>query len=409
MVSNRPQNHRSSGSFGNSNAASAILGAFGRRPRTATNSSLRLGQATDYAESTDELISSQATRSRMSLGGRTGLPRSSSSSNVNRVISADGGGERSSRLAFPSSPRPPIASQGSSASLSNANSRSVDDTNRSPMHRTDSSQGNAGGGSAIGRYLRRYSQGAGKNMSAANEAHAIAANSSNAQSSSTSGGVGSSSNNNRNNVVNYQSGSALTTSQTMPQLPMPNLTSSPLHQNQELANMEGAMAMMMDGNDNVPATTNNTASALGESSTDTASATHRIRLVPHLEATRSLHFEPIERDVVEGAVAVKIGRFTDRAPATSSGANGDASASVFGGFGSGGGFSLPAPSATTSSGGVPGARGGAIISSAGGGGRVDSGRIAFKSKVVSRGHAEMWCEANGKVSAVEKSAYTHIY
>ncbi|PWN38030.1 uncharacterized protein FA14DRAFT_116601, partial [Meira miltonrushii] len=77
---------------------------------------------------------------------------------------------------------------------------------------------------------------------------------------------------------------------------------------------------------------------------------HRVRLVPHLEATRSLHFEPIERDLIEGAMAVKIGRFTD-----------------------------PIPSAT------------------GGAGRVDTGRIAFKSKVVSRGHAEIWSESGGKV------------
>ncbi|PWN46143.1 hypothetical protein IE81DRAFT_284603, partial [Ceraceosorus guamensis] len=84
-----------------------------------------------------------------------------------------------------------------------------------------------------------------------------------------------------------------------------------------------------------------------------ARQTHRIRLVPHLEATRSLHFEPIERDLVEGSNTVKIGRFTDR----------NAS--------------------------------GAIPSSAGGGGRVDSARIAFKSKVVSRGHAEVWCESGG--------------
>ncbi|PWZ00242.1 hypothetical protein BCV70DRAFT_151914, partial [Testicularia cyperi] len=76
---------------------------------------------------------------------------------------------------------------------------------------------------------------------------------------------------------------------------------------------------------------------------------HRIRLVPHLEATRSLHFEPIERDVKEGTKAVKVGRFTDRQPGSN-----------------------------------------------GGGGRIDSSRIAFKSKVVSRGHAEVWCEAGGK-------------
>lgn len=29
---------------------------------------------------------------------------------------------------------------------------------------------------------------------------------------------------------------------------------------------------------------------------------------------------------------------------------------------------------------------------------MSSGKVAFKSKVVSRSHAEIWCEAGGKVS-----------
>lgn len=37
----------------------------------------------------------------------------------------------------------------------------------------------------------------------------------------------------------------------------------------------------------------------------------RLRLVPHLESSRSLHFEPIERDLSPYAI-VKVGRFTDR-------------------------------------------------------------------------------------------------
>ena len=75
---------------------------------------------------------------------------------------------------------------------------------------------------------------------------------------------------------------------------------------------------------------------------------HRIRLVPHLENSRSLHFEPITRECKEGASAIRIGRFTDRS-----------------------GISANSTSL--------------------------QGKIAFKSKVVSRGHAEIWCEANGKV------------
>jgi len=60
-----------------------------------------------------------------------------------------------------------------------------------------------------------------------------------------------------------------------------------------------------------------------------------IRIVPHIEGPRSLHFDIIEREVPEGVV-IKIGRFTDKAH-------------------------------------VP-------------------NRVTFKSKVVSRGHAEIWSE-----------------
>lgn len=76
---------------------------------------------------------------------------------------------------------------------------------------------------------------------------------------------------------------------------------------------------------------------------------HRIRLVPHLESARSLHFDPIDRDVTAFLVH-RIGRFTDRSLTTASG-------------------TLPNP---------------------------DTLRIAFKSKVVSRGHAEVWCDDDGK-------------
>lgn len=113
---------------------------------------------------------------------------------------------------------------------------------------------------------------------------------------------------------------------------------------------------------------------------------HRIRLVPHLEATRSLHFEPIERDVRESAVAVKIGRFTDRHPPPPAPSADDAQQAS----------TLTSATATGPTGAGPGNRGGAVPTSAGGGGRVDSARIAFKSKVVSRGHAEVWCEPGGK-------------
>ena len=76
---------------------------------------------------------------------------------------------------------------------------------------------------------------------------------------------------------------------------------------------------------------------------------HRIRLVPHLDSHRALHFEPISRDVREGDPALRIGRFTDRS-----------------------GMGIAALNAQ------------------------NTNKLAFKSKVVSRAHAEVWCEPGGK-------------
>ncbi|KDQ08092.1 hypothetical protein BOTBODRAFT_38203 [Botryobasidium botryosum FD-172 SS1] len=89
---------------------------------------------------------------------------------------------------------------------------------------------------------------------------------------------------------------------------------------------------------------------------------HRIRLVPHLEC-RSLHFEPIVRDVIENGPVLRIGRFTERQSTT-----------------------LSASNATTST------------------------KIAFKSKVVSRGHAELWCETGGKffIKDIKSSSGTFL-
>ncbi|KAI0674204.1 hypothetical protein C8Q78DRAFT_967245 [Trametes maxima] len=76
---------------------------------------------------------------------------------------------------------------------------------------------------------------------------------------------------------------------------------------------------------------------------------HRLRLVPHLDSRRSLRFDPISRDVREGDVPLRIGRFTDRS-----------------------GLGLAAANA------------------------MGSNKLAFKSKVVSRAHAEIWVEAGGR-------------
>ncbi|KAJ8653095.1 hypothetical protein O0I10_011236 [Lichtheimia ornata] len=77
----------------------------------------------------------------------------------------------------------------------------------------------------------------------------------------------------------------------------------------------------------------------GHSNTTSSPPPPHIRIVPHLESSRSLVFGVIERDVRENIV-IKIGRFTDR-------------------------FLTP-------------------------------NRITFRSKVVSRGHAELWTE-DGKL------------
>jgi pSer/pThr/pTyr-binding forkhead associated (FHA) protein len=75
---------------------------------------------------------------------------------------------------------------------------------------------------------------------------------------------------------------------------------------------------------------------------------HRIRLVPQLDSRRSLRFEAISREVKEGDPPLRIGRFTDRS-----------------------GLGLAAVNA------------------------LGSNKLAFKSKVVSRAHAEIWVEGNG--------------
>ena len=76
------------------------------------------------------------------------------------------------------------------------------------------------------------------------------------------------------------------------------------------------------------------------SSSSSATGAQKIRLVPHLDTTRSLAFDPVCRDVLP-TIPLRIGRFTDRAP------------------------NQPASS-------------------------IDHNRVAFKSKVVSRTHAEIW-------------------
>ncbi|KAF8552308.1 hypothetical protein OG21DRAFT_1384005, partial [Imleria badia] len=73
---------------------------------------------------------------------------------------------------------------------------------------------------------------------------------------------------------------------------------------------------------------------------------HRIRLVPHLDSRRTLRFEPITRDLKDDDAPLRIGRFTDRS-----------------------GIGLNAANL------------------------LSSNKLAFKSKVVSRSHAEIWLDS----------------
>lgn len=73
------------------------------------------------------------------------------------------------------------------------------------------------------------------------------------------------------------------------------------------------------------------------------SESHRIRLVPHLDTRRSLRFDPIARDLRQGEPPLRIGRFTDHS-----------------------GLGISAINA------------------------LNSNKLAFRSKVVSRVHAEIW-------------------
>ncbi|KAF9442443.1 hypothetical protein P691DRAFT_779414 [Macrolepiota fuliginosa MF-IS2] len=96
-----------------------------------------------------------------------------------------------------------------------------------------------------------------------------------------------------------------------------------------------------------PPGTNHAQATTTSDNNPTGTATHRIRLVPHLDTRRSLRFDPIGRDLREGDPALRIGRFTDRS-----------------------GLGLSA------------------INS------LNSNKLAFRSKVVSRAHAEIWTFLN---------------
>lgn len=99
------------------------------------------------------------------------------------------------------------------------------------------------------------------------------------------------------------------------------------------------------------------------------------------------------------SLVLKIGRFTDKTAAATAAhsvpgtaiAGGSEGAGTLTGAGRGAAPNAAVQSAAQVTGPL------APLTIAGGGGEVTSGKVAFKSKVVSRAHAEIWCEPGGKV------------
>lgn len=426
--------------------SSSFFARIGRRPRTASNA-----HQASFAASTSNLLSPSANGSSFS-----DLLRSSSSSQV--YLASSGAGQSSPASEVnPSRPNPISLQTRYTLPTFDRNTQAGSTGSSANMTSTNAStpQAGGGGGSALGRMFRRYSQGGAargesqgrpstrdrdrgdrdsfnvtRNTSSPAldretssplrpSAHAVTSspsiprsNSANLAAASNDSGVGSGMTGSRTLPTIAVPATAAAPSAAAPASPSPAVAASTIANNASAS--EGAIGASTTSPANQftaepTSTVADTSAAAGTAAAAAASGSgtptgsrplngmHRIRLVPHLEATRSLHFEPIERDLKEGAGTVKVGRFTDRQPsqrnqvaATLAGAGANHDGTSSGEFAS--------ILQTQSSRGQPGARGGAIpiSGSHGGEGRIDSSRIAFKSKVVSRGHAEIWCEAGGK-------------
>ncbi|TXT08855.1 hypothetical protein VHUM_02983 [Vanrija humicola] len=160
--------------------------------------------------------------------------------------------------------------------------------------------------------------------------------------------------------------------------------------------------------------------------------THRVRLVPVLETNRSFSFAPVVRELgvmhvppgilpsiaaasvtdvgpkVNGRappLIIKIGRFTDKAAGSTAPVTAPAPAPAAADASTpGGGPSSAASASANGAGSAPGATATTAApaapppaaSAGGGGGDILAPKAAFKSKVVSRAHAEIWCEPGGK-------------
>ncbi|GAC99221.1 hypothetical protein PHSY_006821 [Pseudozyma hubeiensis SY62] len=396
---------------------------FSRRPRTSSNAN-----QSPFAASTSNLLASSNGGS-----GFASLIRSSSSSQVHlpsptdhaTTASPERNASRPSRISFQTRLSSPNLDSIPQAST-------MTSTNASATNASSGAGGGGGTGSALGRMFRRYSQSGNArsesqrsttrdrdsfNMPRNTSSPALDRDTGSPMRVSTNSAVASpalarsgSHAANLSTPISGDTTAAITGSRTLASIPSASAAASPASGSPAVAASATASTQTQPSSQDAnsaprltqttPEAASTDAAAPGASaspaSTRPLNGMHRIRLVPHLEATRSLHFEPIERDLKEGAGAVKVGRFTDRQPSqrdpiasTLAGVVNEATSS--GEFGT-----LAAPAQSTR--GQPGARGGAIpiSGSHGGGGRIDSSRIAFKSKVVSRGHAEIWCEPGGK-------------
>ncbi|KAI3620691.1 hypothetical protein CBS9595_002658 [Malassezia furfur] len=116
-----------------------------------------------------------------------------------------------------------------------------------------------------------------------------------------------------------------------------------------------------------------------------AGPTLKLRLVPFLDMTRSLLFVPTEIALRENGHAVQFGRFTERRR-TDTQADIDTTAPAVEVS-----MAEPLPPALAEDQAATAARTSAATVNR------QQTRINFKSKVVSRLHAEMWCESGGKV------------
>ena len=122
----------------------------------------------------------------------------------------------------------------------------------------------------------------------------------------------------------------------------------------------------------------------------TSGPVHRVRLVPFLDMTRSLLFVPTELELRENGHAVQIGRFSERRRADTQG-EADTTAPA----------DAPTPAVEVTTDSVPAAvaEDQAVSAARASAATVNrqQTRVTFKSKVVSRLHAEMWCDTGGKV------------